>query len=756
MRHLMRQKIGVQLLSLYLIFVIPVLLGGTGLYLFQRNNLQQNAFQSDQGLAQAVALEISAHVQSSAGIIQDLATDVATNNLDTRQLNLLYSYAFGAYPDISLYAILDPTGKMIYNYPSNLATIGQNFSKSDYFQGALQSNTPYISSRRISTTTHTSVYSLATTMRNSTGAIVGVMVIEVSLDIFNLHLQTIQRQLTPASEMGIWIIDAHGQTIATTKADPTAQNLPDLPGSVASIARQGQPGQLSSRDQKRDWFYSFVPILEANWAVVVQRPADVTFAILVEFQRGLIVALTLVIVGAVFFWMMMHQRLIAPLTRLADAVSRFDPEDPHHTESSGLLSNDHSRHDEVGKLITAFLVMEHHIRSHLQRNDETIQAQFHTLEAIMRSMDEAVLLESPSGQIVYANSVFSRAVGIPQSELVASSFQRGHLRERLLAMFSSPATFDEVFVPVERGHGPQHIEFQLRGVFLNQEHLIPVQRDIRMRYFSVRDAIGQLIGRGKIFQDVTVENQAERIKRNLLAIVSHELRTPLTAIKGYATSLLDEAEGEIDLNWQKHSLSQIVLESNRLADLVTSLLDMSQVEAHTLKLYPEWHLLSSLVEEARDMVFTAQDQHQLQIHLPEPLPLLNVDGRRIIVILRNLFENARRYGGPDLRIELSASYSALQSEDSPGLLLSVADNGPGIPAHLVERIFDRFYQVETGHERSRNGVGLGLAICRGFMEAHQGRIWATNRLDGEHGAVFLLWFPPHVLRIHDPQFVEQE
>ncbi len=756
MRHLMRQKIGVQLLSLYLVFVIPVLLGGAGLYLFQRNNLQQNAFQSDQGLAQSVALEIAAHVQSSAGIVQDLATNEATNNLDTPQLNLLFSYAFGAYPDISLYAILDPTGKMIYNYPTNLATIGQNFSASDYFQGALQSNTPYVSSRRTSTTTHTSVYSLATTMRNSTGAIVGVMVIEVSLDIFNLHLQTIQRQLTPASEMGIWIIDAHGQTIATTKADPTAQNLPDLPGSVASVARQGLPGQLSSTDQHRDWLYSFVPIPEANWAVVVQRPADVTFAILVEFQRGLIVALTLVIVGAVFFWIMMHQRLIAPLTRLADAVSRFDPEDPHHTGSSGLLRNDHARHDEVGRLITAFLVMEHHIRSHLQRNDETIQAQFHTLEAILRSMDEAVLLESPSGEIVYANSVFSRAVGIPQSELVASSLQRGHLRDRLLAMFTSPATFDEVFVPVERGNGPQNFEFHLRGIFLNQEHLIPVQRDIRMRYFLVRDAAGQLIGRGKIFQDVTVENQAERIKRNLLAIVSHELRTPLTAIKGYATSLLDEADGEIDLNWQKHSLSQIVVESNRLADLVTNLLDMSQVEAHTLKLYPEWHLLSSLVEEARDMVFTTPDLLQLQITLPDPLPLLNVDGRRILVILRNLFENARRYGGPDLRIELRASYAALQLTEPPGLLLSVADNGPGIPAHLVERIFDRFYQVETGHERSRNGVGLGLAICRGFMEAHQGRIWATNRTDGEHGAVFLLWFPSSILRIHATQVVEQD
>src|SRR5258708_17468009 len=100
-----------------------------------------------------------------------------------------------------------------------------------------------------------------------------------------------------------------------------------------------------------------------------------------------------------------------------------------------------------------------------------------------------------------------------------------------------------------------------------------------MRLFHVRDAKGALIGRGRIFQDITKQNEVERIKRNLLAIVSHELRTPLTAIKGFATSLLEEVGDEVDTNWQEYSLSQIVAESNRMADLVTNLLEMAQVEA---------------------------------------------------------------------------------------------------------------------------------------------------------------------------------
>jgi two-component system sensor histidine kinase KdpD len=128
-----------------------------------------------------------------------------------------------------------------------------------------------------------------------------------------------------------------------------------------------------------------------------------------------------------------------------------------------------------------------------------------------------------------------------------------------------------------------------------------------------------------------------------------------------------------------------------------------------------------------------------------------VDGRRIQIVLRNIIENAQRYGGSDVLIEISATYEREQMEKRMGLTLHVTDNGPGIPPHLVERVFDRFYQVENSHERSSNGVGLGLAICRGFVEVHGGCIWAENRTDGKSGAVFHLWLPPTVLRIQERQ-----
>src|SRR5260370_20781473 len=176
----------------------------------------------------------------------------------------------------------------------------------------------------------------------------------------------------------------------------------------------------------------------------------------------------------------------------------------------------------------------------------------------MRSMDEGVLLESLDGQIVYANRIFSREVGIPQHELMNSRIQDRNLQEMLSTMFDRSESYHEVVEPISKGRGPRIIEFQIRGSYKTHSQFVPALRDIRMRLFHVRDAKGALIGRGRIFQDITKQNEVERIKRNLLAIVSHELRTPLTPIKGFATILLEEVGAEANQNWQLRTLRHVV------------------------------------------------------------------------------------------------------------------------------------------------------------------------------------------------------
>ncbi len=741
MRDLIQRKISLQLLSLYLLFIIPVLLGAAGLYIFQQNVLTQTAYQSDLALSQAVALEGGANLRAAVEVDSELSTSQAARNFDLHQLAAIFANSAHAHPEISLYYICDAAGNMRINYPFVESTIGENFSFRDYFQGALKSDKPFISSGRVSTTTRTYVVSVASRIINEQGKIVGVMVINLSLDKFSAHLQAVHQRLSPSSEVSIWVVDYKGQSIASTNpAFAPLSSIQEYPGLIltANYALKGKAGNLIAHDQNRDWLYSYVPIPEAGWGIVVQRPTDITFATLADFQHGLILAVALLILGASFFWFMMHQRIISPLSRLASAVSMISGR-PTHVIHTKLLMKDRTRKDEIGNLVATFYVMEKQVRSQFQKSDETIQAQFSTLDAIMRSIDEGVLLESPNGRIVYANHVFSRAIGIPQHELTGSSLQTNTLQERFASLLDNPEAYRAVVEPILKGRKSRITEFQLNGFYKAPGRFVNARRDIRMRFFHVRDAKGVLIGRGRIFEDITKQNEVEKIKRNLLAIVSHELRTPLTTIKGFATSLLEEAEGEVDTHWQNYSLGQIVAESNRMADLVTTLLDMAQVEAGTLKLYPTVYSLHTLLE---DTLASIPDIHEkVDVHIPNDLPLLYIDRRRIQMVLRNLLENAHRYGGADSFIEISATYSESPSKQQTGLLISVADTGPGIPSHLMEAIFDRFYQIESGKERSSNGVGLGLAICRGFIEAHGGRIWAENRSDERTGAVFHLWFP---------------
>ena len=585
----------------------------------------------------------------------------------------------------------------------------------------------------------------------------------INLAQLTTRLLPVQRQLAANGEVRIWVVDSSGNVLADTVGVlPHSKLLQRIPG--LRIALQGKTGNLvaqDQQDQQRDWLYSYVPVSGTSWAVAVGRPTDATFAAVISFQHSLIIALIMLLVGASVFWFVMHGWVVAPLGHLARAVTMMRPDQTAKVTDGKQLAREKSRQDEIGRLVNAFSTMEEEIHTLFRKSDEQSFSRLQTLDAIMRSVEEGVLLENPAGQIVYANHSFMRFVGFSTRDMQPDSFQESHLTERMESLMEDPEAYRESLHSAASGEGPQVIEFQVRGYYNQLGQLVPSSRRLRMRLFQVRDLANQLIGRGKIFNDVTQQSEAEQVKKNLLAIVSHELRTPLTAIKGYATSLL-ETDVELDATTQHDFLQRIVEEEDRMAELVTSLLEMSQLEAGTLKLAPGYCRLDTLIQRAVD----AAKCERLRINpsLPAEAPVLYVDQRRMEMVLRNILENAQRYAadagdlGGEAEVEITARY-ALEHEDE-GIYLSIADHGPGLPGDLTERIFERFYQVDGGRMRSSSGVGLGLSICRGFVEAHGGRIWAENRTGNENtngnsshcskdgsGATFHIWLPDRLLYV---------
>jgi two-component system sensor histidine kinase KdpD len=225
-------------------------------------------------------------------------------------------------------------------------------------------------------------------------------------------------------------------------------------------------------------------------------------------------------------------------------------------------------------------------------------------------------------------------------------------------------------------------------------------------------------------QNARVRAETERMRNAILSSVSHDLRTPLATIIGAASSLV---EGQEDLNGAaRQDLARSVYrEANRLDRLLKNLLDMMRLEAGAVQLSREWHPLDEVVGAALARLEGRLRDHLINTALPADLPLVRVDGVLFEQVVLNLVENALKYAPSGSTIDVTAS--ATEQE----VVVEVADRGPGIPQGEEARIFDKFYRGKLARE---GGVGLGLTICRGIVEAHGGRIWAENRLGG--GALF--------------------
>jgi two-component system sensor histidine kinase KdpD len=222
--------------------------------------------------------------------------------------------------------------------------------------------------------------------------------------------------------------------------------------------------------------------------------------------------------------------------------------------------------------------------------------------------------------------------------------------------------------------------------------------------------------------------ETERLRSSILSSISHDLRTPLAAITSAASSLL-EGEELLDPVTRVDLKETIYEEANRLARLVNNLLDMTRLEAG-LRARKERQPLEDVVGAALARLERNLQDHPVVARLPEDLPLVPLDAVLIEQVLINLLDNAVKYTpvGSPIEIQISTTASDLTVE--------VADRGPGLPAGDEERVFEKFYR---GIAPGVQGAGLGLAICRGIVLAHGGRMWAQNRAGG--GVIFRFALP---------------
>ncbi len=255
--------------------------------------------------------------------------------------------------------------------------------------------------------------------------------------------------------------------------------------------------------------------------------------------------------------------------------------------------------------------------------------------------------------------------------------------------------------------------------------------DVQISSSMVKDEAGKPVCMMASFVDVTEQKQAEekirqqniqlkkldRIKSEFLNVTSHELRTPMSAIKGYTQMVLEQALGEITEE-QKKALNVVLRNTTRLDHLIQDILDISRLESGTMKFIPEQTNLRKMIEDVYETMTSAAKLKDIKIKMDveDNLPDLIIDQDRIKQVIINIVNNAIKFSPDGSIINVRAK------KEKDDVLFEIQDYGKGIPKDKQKKIFDTFYQVDSGMDRKFGGAGLGLAISRGIVLSHGGKI----------------------------------
>ena len=361
-----------------------------------------------------------------------------------------------------------------------------------------------------------------------------------------------------------------------------------------------------------------------------------------------------------------------------------------------------------------------------ESTDTRLRTQTSRLEAIVGSVDQGILVENDRGQVLFANPIMRSL--LPAGTDADCLTDTARFVEAVTSRSPDPAASRDGLDRLQPD-GPS-FDVTIDGG--------PGETaTYRVRRFTVRDAKGEIIGQGQTWRDVSRERELDRMKAGLLATVSHEFRTPLGLIKGYATTLLAD-----DVDWdaadRREFLRMVSAEADRLADLVKRILDMRRIDAGMVSLQRMPIGVDALIEQALAALPT--ERHRITIGRVDPATT-EVDPTRIVTALRNLLHNACQYSPDDRPVEVDGRIERASDpsvsggrEDPHQLWISVRDHGDGVTPAMRDEIFETFIRGQSGLDAPQGGLGLGLAIAKGFVEAHGGRIEIDDPDDGRPGA----------------------
>ncbi len=354
------------------------------------------------------------------------------------------------------------------------------------------------------------------------------------------------------------------------------------------------------------------------------------------------------------------------------------------------------------------------------RQVELLRTEKARVEAIIENNPNGIMILDPDLRVAIINRALSQLLGLDEHEAAGKPCTQvlqlqNRTGEHLCITEGSPPP------PTRMLYG--------EGDIIRPGHK---RITVGVSYSPLFGGDGNLVNIIITFVDITRYREAEELKSTFISVISHELKTPVSLIKGYAGTLARDDVSH-DPEFVRESAQIIVEEADRLTELIDNLLDASRIQAGALSLDLQPLDLASLVRKAAERFRTQTNHHQISLDLPDDLPLVRADERRLRQVLDNLISNAIKYSPKGGAITIGAR----PQEDH--VLVFVQDEGIGIPEEDQEAIFESFYRVDSSLKRSTQGAGLGLFLVRAIVQAMGGDIWVQS--EPGKGSAFYFTLP---------------
>ena len=363
---------------------------------------------------------------------------------------------------------------------------------------------------------------------------------------------------------------------------------------------------------------------------------------------------------------------------------------------------------------------------------ENLEQETKRLTSILSYMTDGVLATNRRGQIIMVNEMAAKQLNVNPDEVLNTS---------ILELLSIGDEYDLRSLITEVP------ELTIDSQDENGEYL-----SLRVRFALIRRESGFISGLVAVLHDTTEQDKEERERRLFVSNVSHELRTPLTSVKSYLEALDDGALSEpVAPDFVKVSLN----ETNRMMRMVTDLLSLSRIDNETSQLDIELTNFTAFITfilNRFDKIKSQSQEDTKKYELIREYPItpiwVEIDTDKMTQVIDNILNNAIKYSPDGGKIKVGMRTTDAQ------LIISISDEGLGIPKKDLPRIFDRFYRVDKARSRAQGGTGLGLAIAKEIVKQHKGFIWAKSEYG--KGSTFTIVLPYDKDAIKDDWDTEEE